>query len=55
MSAAVRRIAVVGPGLMGLGIAQVAAATGLQVVLMGTTAHRRRPATRAWSHSSSGK
>ena len=35
MSAAVRRIAVVGPGLMGLGIAQVAAAAGIEVMLVG--------------------
>lgn len=32
------RIAVVGPGLMGLGIAQVAAAAGLQVLLVGRDA-----------------
>ena len=43
----VRRIAVVGPGLMGLGIAQLAAATGVGVVLVGRDAaaasagHRR--------------
>ena len=35
MSAAVRRITVVGPGLMGLGIAQVAATTGIEVMLVG--------------------
>lgn len=35
MSTALRRIAVVGPGLMGLGIAQVAAAAGFQVMLIG--------------------
>ena len=35
MSAAVCRIAVVGPGLMGLGIAQVAAAAGIEVMLVG--------------------
>ena len=35
MSAAVRRIAVIGPGLMGLGIAQVAAAAGFEVMLVG--------------------
>ena len=35
MSAFVRRIAVVGPGLMGLGIAQVAAAAGIEVMLIG--------------------
>jgi 3-hydroxyacyl-CoA dehydrogenase len=34
----VRRIAVVGPGLMGLGTAQVAAAAGLQVLLVGRDA-----------------
>lgn len=34
----VKRIAVVGPGLMGLGIAQVAAATGIGVVLVGRDA-----------------
>ncbi len=31
----IKRIAVIGPGLMGLGIAQLAAAKGLQVVLVG--------------------
>lgn len=42
-----RRIAIVGPGLMGLGIAQVAAAAGIDVVLIGRDAdaalvgHRR--------------
>ena len=35
MSATLRRIAVVGPGLMGLGIAQVAAAAGIEVMLVG--------------------
>jgi 3-hydroxyacyl-CoA dehydrogenase len=35
MSATVRRIAVIGPGLMGLGIAQVAAAAGIEVMLVG--------------------
>lgn len=35
MSTAVRRIAVVGPGLMGLGIARVAAAAGIEVMLIG--------------------
>ncbi len=35
MSAAVRRIAVIGPGLMGLGIAQVAAVAGIEVMLVG--------------------
>lgn len=38
----VSRVAVVGPGLMGLGIAQVVAAAGLEVVLMGRDAAAAR-------------
>ena len=34
----VKRLAIVGPGLMGLGIAQVAAAAGIEVVLIGRDA-----------------
>jgi 3-hydroxyacyl-CoA dehydrogenase/enoyl-CoA hydratase/3-hydroxybutyryl-CoA epimerase len=38
----IRRIAIVGPGLMGLGIAQVAAAAGVDVVLLGRDAAAAR-------------
>lgn len=36
---ALQRIGIVGPGLMGLGIAQIAAAAGLEVFVLGRNAH----------------